>query len=187
MFKYKKYAICLSLALIFSQGCSSTMGGSDIEVRTSSFDNSSEISSSSKIVYENADFASIGVFNVSYFWTSRVPEYVQIWAEVPSKIVSIKSSRGLQFNIDGEIIKLDSQDILTDFKETKTLYNNYTSSRKPFLVDIEFLRKISKAESVKVKLLTSDGYREGDFKVDKMMSIYGEANKFIGKVESINP
>lgn len=173
----------LLLAFLLICGCSAmgiSMPG-QITVNKSEFDKKTQVN------MEPAFFRG-GSFGLGLQWFSSSPEGIIFVVSTPQQLVNIESKGGLQFNIDGKIVKLDSVDNYTKFK------SNYYSggvidqdSRRRFSGDLALLNKIMSAKDVKVKLVTLDGYREGDLLINNPspMSFATYVPKFIESIKAV--
>ncbi|GAA6206644.1 lipoprotein [Thalassotalea sp. SU-HH00458] len=176
----KKIILAAIAALILS-GCQSAgfiMPG-DITVDKSEFDGVSQIKSVPAWVYKGDGSYSNIAFG--YRWVSSSPEYILIKARLTNQTVSIDSNHGLQFNIDGRIVKLSTNQTYTDFNKYTGQYS-VQHSTKEFPVKLSFAQKLIDSKSVKVKMLSADGYLDGDFKVDNSSSAIESLKNFIDKV-----
>jgi hypothetical protein len=75
-------------------------------------------------------------------------------------LVGLIAKEGLLFNIDGKVISLSSSSATTDFSSQVISGSAYRRSERSYVGSLSLLKKICSAESVKVKLLTNDGYDE---------------------------
>jgi len=176
----KKVLVSLAVSLLL--GCASLMPNSISESK-SNFDGSVSYKMEPGFIYADASFWSYGHFKLGLFWNNKSKDSISINVVVPSEIINIKSDEGLQFNIDGEIVKLTSSQGITDFETTETSTAVYTSSNKTFRTNVEFVRKLLSAKSVKVKLVMRDGYYEGDFKNAKPTSAVRGFKDFMVKLQ----
>lgn len=171
----------LLISILLLTGCMAGMPN-NIKTSTSSFDNSQHIQMEPGFVYENADFTSYAYFKLGLSWNSNDKNVTIITAEIPQSIVNINSNKGLQFNIDGEIVKFDSYEIFTKHDVSSAQQTVYSESKKRFVTDKSFIKKLITAKSVKVKLLTGDGYLEGDLLVDKPSAAIHGFKDFIQQI-----
>lgn len=94
-------------------------------------------------------------------------ERILISAAVPGHILSIAARDGLQLNIDGEIISLQSDQVFTRTDIASAQRVVFTESERYFAADIDLIARMIEAGSVKVRLNTGEGFMEGDFLVDR--------------------
>lgn len=177
----KNYFLLIAVSAILS-GCVTGMPN-QVSTATSSFDGSTEISLEPGFVYENKNLMSQGTFMLGLHWSSSEKDFVFIKAEKPGRIVSLAKEDGLQFNIDGEIIKLSSPQALTNTDVSRYYSQFFTQSARGYLAKVELLRRIVNAKDVKVKLVTAEGYYEGDLLTDKPGSAITGFREFIAKLD----
>jgi len=154
-----------------------------ISVNKSDFDGQTEISMIPATVY-SPDSMWEG-YGLGLRWRSDMGDSVVFTAEIGMDIVNIKSKGGLQINIDGNVISLDSPDIGTNFESQTTNTVTISSSKKEFLGTLALVRRMLSAKSVMVRLKTQNGYEDADFKMDGPMVAKDGFAKFIHKVDEI--
>lgn len=176
-------ASIIAVLLLAIAGCMPGMPGTVKESR-SEFDGAKHIVMEPAHIYRSADMMSMSDFQLGLSWVSTEPENLLFSVILNNEIVNIEPRDGLQFNIDGDIIKLSSPNIGTDF-DTQRLGATammVSTSRKDFLADRSLLEQLLSSDSVKVKLVTRKGYLEGDFKADKPSSAIRGFRDFAAKL-----
>jgi len=168
--------LLLILTFLTLAGCVTAIPG-QVHTHTSTFDGLQEVSMAPGWVSEDTPMGPTP-FQLGLHWASASPQKVAFIAVIPLEIVNIESDEGLQFNIDGKIVKLNSAQAFTDF-------GNYAGgeSSKYFGADLNLVRQILKADSVLVKLITQAGYIEGNLKSPTVMSAIGNMPEFLKTVE----
>lgn len=151
--------IVVTLALA---GCGVMPGAPGyISETTSRFDGGREISVS-------PGHAS-GCCSLGATWRSMAPTVVHIVAENIGSLVSIQDRGGLEFNIDGRVVKLDSTGHPTEFEATRHQGVTYRRSSKSFIMKRADFEAMLSAKLLKVRLNTAHGYTDGDL----LESAYG--------------
>lgn len=121
-------------------------------------------------------------------WTTAEPG--KVWIVVAAQgaatdgYVSLKSDDGLQFRIDGELVKLNAQGQITEHDSEIVTGTVYQESSKWYLADLDLLRDIVDSEVTKVKVITRTGYLEGRV-VDQANSARRGFERFITEVEQV--
>jgi hypothetical protein len=147
-----------------------------ISERTSQFDNSKEIT------VEPAGVRGEGLtnpFSLGAQWTSRAPDTVVLVVRVLGDYQSIDSKQGLQFNIDNNILSLDSPQAITQLDATQgpgTM--QFRSSEKRFPIALKDFDRIVHSKGTGVKVNTPRGYLEGRLIEDQPMSALESLRKF---------
>lgn len=145
--------------------CLATMPNTISEIK-SSFDGKTQYEMQPGFIYSDASFGSWGSFKLGLLW-NKPDKNITIKAVIPNKIVNISHKDGLQFNIDGQIIKLSSPDIVTDFYSDIVSGVIYKGSSISFVAEKSIVVRLLSAKTVKVRLVTRSGLMESDFKADK--------------------
>lgn len=140
-------------------------------------------------VYTDNSFGSWGQFQLGLTHNSTKHDIVFMKAVVLHEIVNIESDQGLQFNVDGQKILLSSSDVTTHFDTGSTdtssgIVTSYTQSAKTFVANKELIQSLLEAESVKVRLITYEGFIDGDFKTTKPQSAQTGFVKFMAQFDS---
>ena len=169
---------------ILMAGCMATMPN-NVSVHNSTFDGSTEVTVQPGFIYSDKGMMSYGHFMLGLHWSSSEPDLVFIKAEKPGEIINLVSEEGLMFNIDGEIVKLSSPSVTTSFDVSEYYGSVFTESSKGYIAKLSLINRLLSATDVKVKLVTGEGYMEGDFMADKPSSALRGFKEFIAKVESI--
>lgn len=180
-----KRSILLAIITLLLTACVPNMPNY-IQQQESIFDNSIQLKMEPGFVYHGEGTFSGGDLKLGLFWNSRLKDSLWIIAEVPQKIVNIDSNEGLLFNVNDDIVTLSSKEILTDYDSKYVSGWNVKKSSNCFPSDLNFIKRILDAESVKVKLVTGDGYVEGDFKADKPSAAIRGFRDFMKKVEEVS-
>jgi len=175
--------IVLILGTLLLSSCAGHLPN-DITELKSNFDNSTNYVMPPGFVYESSDFLSWGSFQLGLYWSSKYKDSLSIKARIPNEIINIESKAGLQFNIDKEVIKLNSTRAITDFNINRAGRDTYAESNKSFPATVQLLNKLIKAKSVKVKLITSKGFLEGDLKADKPSAAIRGFKEFMHKIST---
>lgn len=177
-----KYFLTLIISAFLS-GCLATMPNSVSETK-STFDGTTQYKMEPGFIYENASFGSWGAFKLGLFWDTKMADNILVKAQINNNIVNIVSDEGLQFNIDGELIKLSSTDVTTDFESDIVNGVVYKNSSKNFIANKALINKLLSSKSAKVKLVTRKGFLEGDFKADKPSAAIRGFRDFMKKINS---
>ncbi|MDA0780648.1 MAG: hypothetical protein PQ612_05900 [Rickettsiales bacterium] len=173
-----KKILCI-IAILINTSCANIPGMTlpgQVKVHESSFDGSKEIKLEPVFVEK-------GWFKIGGFWNSKNPDQVNLVGEITQSIVHIESDGGLQFNIDDKITKLSSPDISTNFESDLINGASYKQSKKHFVTDIQLLKSLVDAHDVKVKLITADGYREGEINSNSAMRLKPALVKFLNTIQ----
>ena len=155
-----------------------------LKVHKSTFDGSTEVTVEPGFIYSSKKFSSRGNFLLGLHWSSAAKNVVTITADVRGGFVNLYSEEGLQFNIDGEIIKLSSLSAMTDTEVSVYLGEVFKRSTKGYPVTLDFIRRLVAADDVKVKLVAQKGYLEGDFMAKKPGAAFKGFTKFLEKIDS---
>jgi len=174
--------VFLAVVLAAVSGCASAPNA--IGESTSSFDGSTEYRLNPGFIYRNASTFSSGDVQLGLLWRTGMGDEVMVEAVVAQQIVNIASD-GLLFNIDGDIIELHSDQALTDFETSRHSGMTFKSSSRWFTTDLQTIERMLGAESAKVKLVTGDGFLEGDFKADKPSAAIRGFKEFVAKVRAV--
>ena len=187
--------IFLALNISFISGCSSTLddiaGVGKISSSKVSFDGSTDIELSMTRVYqENGKM--MDTF-LTGRWNSKTPDVVFLGLlnnSSAGQSDTYVSYRELKVRIDG---------IETSYKAGKTRldnsgYNNvtntiYTSSEASVVVPLEELKKMIKAEDVKIRVTTRDYYEDAIFQQNGYMgeeSAQTKFKKFVTEIDKTN-
>lgn len=152
--------------LILLSGC---MAGTpnNIQRSVSTFDGAVEYRMDPGFVHRDAGALSGADFKLGLLWNTAMGERILISAAVPGHILSIAARDGLQLNINGEIISLQSDQVFTRTDIASAQRVVFTESERYFAADIDLIARMIEAESVKVRLNTGEGFMEGDFLVDR--------------------
>lgn len=158
----------LAILLVFAllQGCGAAWPN-NIKETKSTFDGSQEVLMSPGFVFRGPGAFDGADFKIGAHWSSTAPDRVSLKAEIQSVTVNIQNDDGLQFNIDGEFVKLSSHKATTDFDTEVINGNVYKSSSRPFATNLELLDRLLNGRVVMVKLVTGGGYLEGELTADK--------------------
>jgi hypothetical protein len=181
MYKKSPLAAFILACVTVLSGCMPSMPN-NIRESSSKFDGSHEYRMSPGFIYESADTFSGAQLSLGLHWSSANKELVTIFAEIQGEIINIHSSEGLQFNVDGEYIKLSSNQVTTDFESSVSNGLVAKASSKPFTVKRDVLDKILSGEKVFVKLITNAGYVEGEFTADKPSAAIRGFREFSQKI-----
>jgi hypothetical protein len=96
-------------------------------------------------------------------WRSSAPEYVQILVEWLGDYAAIQDKAGLEFNVDGKIIRLDSVGLPTQFSSTQGPGSvTFKTSAKAFVMRRDDFQSLINAKSLKARLNTLSGSVETD-------------------------
>lgn len=143
----------------------------------SDFDGAVSYTSLPGSVYQNE--SRVADFSIGAHWNDKFPDKIVLDVAIFYKFIPIQKESGLQFMIDGELVKLDSPDVLTDLKSEQAGNIVIRSSERSFVAPFSIVDKINNAKVVKVKLLLDKAYMEGDLKVrgDALKAINNVAEK----------
>lgn len=136
-------------------------------------------------IYSSQSYGSFGRFQLGLTHNSTASDVLFMTAVLMHEIVNIESSNGLQFNIDGEKVLLSSNDIFTHFTHEEVssgVTTEYRRSTKIFVATRELVQALLDAETVKVRLMTHDGFVDGDFKTTKALSAQNGFQAFIDRL-----
>lgn len=139
----------------------------------STFDGGKELSMEPAWVYKNTQNFSGADFSLGLFWRSTMaPNTFVISAHVYGAKL-IQKSESLQLNIDGRLILLNSTDQFTQIQTQRgspTGISAHNESSRQYLISESVLDELLTAEKVKMRLILSNTYVEGDFSVDQVSS-----------------
>lgn len=157
-----KRVIATASICFFFAGCVGMPGmPGTVYEKKSAFDNAVEIS------MEPAWVGSSG-FKLAVFWRSTMAESELILDCVIKGTHSIASGKSLKFNVDGEIVALETIDELTDFTFTSGYASGYTYSpgstwsTKRYRVERATIDKILAGHKVIARINLAKTYIEGD-------------------------
>lgn len=144
-------------ALLLS-GCAGLPG--QVSTTESDFDGTREVYMEPGTV--NTPEALLVTINLGAHWSSREPDTVYLIARTPHGAETIRRRDGLQFNIDGEIVKLDSSQWATEHDFELIGNVAYSSSRRAFAAPLSLVEDIAESEGTRIKLLVGQTeYRTG--------------------------
>lgn len=90
-------------------------------------------------------------------WSEEMGKLVMFDVKLNGQIENIQSQDGLQFNIDGDIVKLSSPETGTDIETWgRGVYADSRSSRR-FVGSTDLLERLAISHSVKLRLVTGTG------------------------------
>lgn len=151
-------ALLTAVLLATIAGCGTTLGDAigiprypgQITEETSTFDGV-------RVISVEPGPAS-GCCSLGANWRSNAPDYVQIVVSAMGSYSSINSRSGLEFNIDGRLVRLDSTGHPTQFNYA----SGYRESTKTFVMRRADFNSMLTARTLRVRLNTSGGYSDGD-------------------------
>lgn len=177
------FAAVISVSILTA--CTSMMGDGKVESYKSDFDGSTKVEMQPGYVFDIGE--SSAPFSLGGRWTSDSPSKAWIIVEITSfstgGTATIKSEEGLQLNLDGEIVKISSEQKLTDIETSGGQFDSNTSY-KGFKVDLSLINEIVEADSAKVKVITSRGYKEAEIR-EGMGSALEGLERFLKEVEDV--
>lgn len=154
-----------------------------LRVDHSDFDGSTEVRVAPGWVYRGESLFGGGDFRLGLHWSSTEPDRVVITAIIHHTIVPIEHDRALQFNVDGEIVALDAASgARWDYDVIQGA--TFQESSRRFEAPLELVRRVVAAETVKAKLVTVDGYLEGDYGIDRPSAARRGWRKFLTRVHA---
>ncbi|WP_280563351.1 hypothetical protein [Chromohalobacter sp. 48-RD10] len=172
----------LLLGLLGLTGCTAMPGmAGHVSSHQSDFDGSTQVSMEPAKVKTGA----LSVVLIGADWSSKSPDRVMLTAVVPGDYERIISDEGLQFNIDGDIVKLSSDQAITDLDGEYAGGMVFRESAKTFPVKISLVERIVKADLVKIKLVTGDGYVEGRFQESDPNNAKDAIERFLAEIEEL--
>ncbi len=139
-----------------------------ISERVSGFDNTKEIT------MEPA-WITGGPIKLNLYKTSKMAENEAILVVTVKGAYNFSNKSSLQINIDGNIVTLESIDVLTDVSTDPGVYNSVVSisaenwSSKRYEVTKDLVKKLIDAKEAWVKVNLFKDYVEGNFSTDKPM------------------
>jgi len=95
-------------------------------------------------------------------WRSVAPDYVQIVVVLHGDYSAIENLGGLEFNIDGRIVRLDATGHPTQFDSTRSGTMVFRKSSKAFVMRRGDFDAMLSARVLKVRLHTLRGFVDGD-------------------------
>jgi hypothetical protein len=117
------------------------------------------------------------VINLGAHWSSADPDRVLLVAQLPRRVQSIRREDGLQFNIDGELVRLTSPVEQTEFSGRLN-----SRSRRPFRAPVSLVEQLVANEGTRLRLLVSESqYYEGELN-DGANSAYRGLVNFLAEV-----
>lgn len=122
-------------------------------------------------------------FNLGLVWTSGRPYELGVIAQM-TEYRNLVAEEGLQFNIDGRIVKVSSSQPLTRLRSEGSGAVSYPTSTRIYDAPRELLDNLMKAQRVVVRLHTLDGYLEGVFTEDTPTSAIRGFREFQKKIDA---
>lgn len=172
--------ITLLAALLLTACMGLTMPAS-IKQENSTFDGSTAYRMQPGFVFDsNGNYP----FQIGAHWSNRTPEIVMLRAMVRGRIIPLHNIGGLQFNIDGDIVKLNAPKTTTGVDIDRTNGVLYTDSHKDYTASRTLLERITQATSVKAKLVTNSGYLEGDLSIERSGAAMGGLRELAKKISN---
>lgn len=157
----KRFFIWCLLATLPGCGVMPGMPGY-ISKSTSSFDGGTEIRVEPGGVRDAAG-GLVNPFTLGASWNSKAPGIILLTAVVLGDYVSIEAKRGLEFNIDGRFLSVDSPQGITDLDYSRGPGAVvYRRSTRTFAVSRKDFDAILAAKTVIARLHTARGYIDGD-------------------------
>ena len=174
------------ILLVFISGCASMGMPGSITETVSQFDNTKEITMEPAWLYGGSGAIKIGLYKKSKMETDSVVMTAVV------RGTHIFDDKGLlQFNIDGEIVVLESFDNSTIIETVPGMYTSvysfpaYNESSKRFLISKDFIFKLLGAEKVWVKVEMQRDYVDGEFSKDYPSLARPAFRKFYEKIWGI--
>lgn len=163
-------------------GCASMGMPGSISERVSGFDNTKEIVMEPAGVFRS--FTEAYLIKLGLYKTSKMNENDAVLVVLVKGAHSFADKESLQFNIDGEMVSLESIDLLTDIetKEGSEYFSVYNESSKRYTISKDLIQMLINAKSVWVKVNLSKDYLEGEFSKDSIASARPAFRKFYTKV-----
>lgn len=176
--------ILMILTVFLFSGCASLPGG--IKETVSGFDNTKEIVMEPAGVFKS--YTESYVLMLGLYKTSKMPTDKAVLVAQLKDASNFSDKDSLQFNIDGEIVTLNSTDLFTDVetKDGGDYVGYYNVSSKRYSVDKDLIEKLINGKKVWVKLNLSKDYVEGEFSRDAIGSVRPAFKKFYEKVWGTN-
>ena len=153
-----------------------------ITERVSNFDKTTEISMEPAWLSGGSEAIKFGLYK-----TSKMNNDQAMLVAIVKGAYNFASKDSLQFNIDGEIVSLNSIDMLTDIETEDGVYNSvayfpaYNTSSKRYMVKKDFIKRLLDAKNVWVKVNLSKDYFEGEFSKDHPTTARPAFRKFYSK------
>lgn len=172
-------ALIVSFAVLLLVGCSSVPGMPGyISESISTYDDSTQYRMEPAFVYRSDSSLDGYAFSMGLYWSSKSPDSFLMEVRVNSWSAFI-TGESLFVNIDGEEKAFHSNAVDTDFEyDGPSKYASYD-----YLVKSSFLKRMLSGDSVKIKVITKDGYVDGLFTNDSHSSAINAFKDFVQKVE----
>lgn len=174
--------VAAAAVFLLVAGCASLPGG--IQTNVSDFDGSREV------YMEPAPLPTQGAM-VTYIllgahWTSEEPETVYLIARTTRDYTRIEAEDGLEFNIDGEVVSLDSDAALTELEGDRIQGVTHRQSTRPFTATLELVETLADSEGVRVRMRVGQGeYYEARLETEGMSAgAYNSLNEFLEEVKA---
>jgi hypothetical protein len=163
--------ISIAFFFLFFLGCSSINQGLTPGTKTvvSDFDNSIDV------IQEPVSAASglsEGWHTLGFRWNSNSPDVVFLMVGTKGTV----NVTGVSFNIDGDIIDVETASTITDYDQWST---------RQFVMPLEQFRKLATADVVKMKVSMIDQYSVSSFGQTKSKAVVsGKFEGFLNQVDA---
>lgn len=124
------------------------------------------------------------VIKFGLYRNTKMDKDVIVLIAVVKGLEPIRSGESLHFNVDGNIIDLESIDNSTDFEYDNNKYHSSHWSSKRYLINTEFMELILNAKRVIVKLDLDKKYIEDEFSSDVPMNAKSAFKKFMINIKN---
>ena len=164
-------SLILLTSILLIIGCASLNQGLTPGAKTivSDFDNSIEVIQKP---VSSASSLSEAWHTLGFLWSSKSPDVVFLTAGTKGTL----NITGLSFNIDGDIISVETASTLTDYDQWST---------RQFMMPMEKFRKLAAAKIVKMKITMIDKYSVSSFGQTKPNAVVsGKFADFLRQVDA---
>ena len=187
-----KKIIIFLISLTALGGCASMPGMPGyIDMTESSFDGSVQLSMQPAFVYRDNDGFSGSDLKMSLLWRSSMKDSDIVLIAQVTGAHSIARGESLMFNVDGQIHSFKSIDEITNINYEPGVYSTIyipgqNISSKRYVMEKSFIKKITNATDVKVKLNLSQSFVEGIFTDTTPSSSYDAFIAFMKKLDEVD-
>ncbi|MDH4981250.1 hypothetical protein [Hyphomicrobium sp. D-2] len=165
-------------ATVFLGGCAGLADGTDalvgigsISAEKSTFSGAYEVRMQPAWVY-GGDFFGVSMVKLGASWTAENAETVYLVMMVNSSTQSslvYAGLEGLQINLNGQIhsFKAGAGTSMSSSPYNTVTRQIYTQSKNAVAVPLSLVREMVSSEHCKIRFITSAGYQEADFSIER--------------------
>ena len=181
-------------------GCASTAdmfdsmaGIGTISEKTATFDGSTILTLSPTFLTDNEGDIALNQYKLGARWTSSAPDYVALVMNYDSQVGgnAYTTFDGLSIRIHDETLRFDTDDPthLSSSSYNSVTNTIYTESESTVLVPRSLIEEMVKAEDVRIRIHSSDGYEDALFNLERSSAGQGLAvvyfRKFLVRINQV--